>query len=70
MTLPSGHREIVVWIRGYDPEFPTTYRLRTPLALPPDAIVSAQPADTGLPRHVHSSWIVTTNEAVTTWPRR
>lgn len=47
VTLPSGHREIVVWIRGYDPEFPTTYRLRTPLALSPDAIVSAQPATPG-----------------------
>lgn len=47
VTLPSGHREIVAWIRGYDPEFPTTYRLRTPLALSPDAIVSAQPATPG-----------------------
>ena len=47
MTQPNGHREIVAWIRGYDPEFPTTYRLRTPLALSPDAIVSAQPATPG-----------------------
>jgi hypothetical protein len=44
VTQPNGDREIVVWIRGYDPAFPTTYRLRTPLALSTDAIVSAQPA--------------------------
>jgi hypothetical protein len=47
VTLPNGHREIVAWIRGYDPEFPTTYRLRTPLVVSPDAIVSAQPATPG-----------------------
>jgi hypothetical protein len=47
VTRPDGDREIVIWIRGYDPEFPTTYRLRTPLALSRDAIVSAQPATPG-----------------------
>ncbi len=47
VTLPNGRREIVAWIRGYDPQFPTTYRLRTPLVLPPTAIVSAQPATAG-----------------------
>jgi hypothetical protein len=34
MRLPDGQREIVAWIRNYDPEFPTTYRLRRPLPLP------------------------------------
>ena len=32
--LPDGRREIVAWIRDYDPEFPTRYWLRTPLELP------------------------------------
>ena len=30
---PDGNRRIVAWIRGYDPEFPTTYVLRTPLPI-------------------------------------
>lgn len=33
--LPDGRRDIVAWIRNYDPDFPTTYWLRTPLVLPP-----------------------------------
>jgi mono/diheme cytochrome c family protein len=33
-TLPDGRREIVGWFRDYDPGFPTTYWLRTPLDLP------------------------------------
>ncbi len=32
--LPDGRREIVAWIRDYDPEFHTTYRLRSPIDLP------------------------------------
>jgi len=32
--LPDGREEIVAWIRGYDPDYPTTYWLRTPLVLP------------------------------------
>ena len=32
--LPDGRREIIAWIRDYDPRYPTTYWLRTPLALP------------------------------------
>ena len=47
VRLPSGRREIVAWIRGFEPESPTTYRLRVPLELPPAAIVSAQPATPG-----------------------
>lgn len=30
---PDGTRRIAAWIRGYDPEFPTTYVLRTPLPI-------------------------------------
>jgi hypothetical protein len=47
VKFPSGRREIVAWIRGFQPESPTTYRLRVPLVLPPAAIVSAQPATAG-----------------------
>lgn len=32
--LPDGQREIVAWIRDYDPRYAITYWLRTPLALP------------------------------------
>jgi hypothetical protein len=32
--LPDGRREILAWIRQYDPGFPTTYWLRTPLDMP------------------------------------
>ena len=32
--LPNGRREIVGWIRQYDPNFPMTYWLRTPLEMP------------------------------------
>jgi hypothetical protein len=34
VTLPNGRREIVAWIRGFDPEFEETYWLRTPMVLP------------------------------------
>ncbi|HSC29518.1 MAG TPA: hypothetical protein VLD67_19735 [Vicinamibacterales bacterium] len=34
VALPGGRREIVAWIRGYDPDFAVTYRLRRPLELP------------------------------------
>jgi hypothetical protein len=39
VKLPDGRREIVAWIRGYDPRFPTTYWLRTPLTLPAGSIL-------------------------------
>ena len=32
--LPSGRQQILAWIRNYDPEYPVTYWLRKPLALP------------------------------------
>ena len=34
VRLPDGRREIVAWIREFDPEFAETYWLRTPIALP------------------------------------
>jgi hypothetical protein len=34
VTLPDGRREIVAWIRGFEPDFEETYWLRTPLVLP------------------------------------
>jgi hypothetical protein len=39
IKLPDGRREIVAWIRGYDPRFPTTYWLRTPLTLPAASVL-------------------------------
>lgn len=32
--LPGGRQEILAWIRHYDPQYPTTYWLRTPLVMP------------------------------------
>jgi hypothetical protein len=45
LTFPDGRREIVAWIRGYEPTYPTTYWLRTPLTLPAGTIMTsdAQP---------------------------
>jgi len=34
VNFPDGRREIVGWIRDYDPANPTTYRLRVPLSVP------------------------------------
>jgi len=34
VEIPGGRREIVAWIRDYDPAFATTYWLRTPITLP------------------------------------
>jgi mono/diheme cytochrome c family protein len=31
VLLPSGRREIVAWVRDFDPEFAETYWLRTPI---------------------------------------
>ncbi len=39
VKLPDGRREIIAWIRGYDPRFPTTYWLRTPLTLPAGSVL-------------------------------
>ena len=40
VRLPDGRREIVAWIKGFDPEFPTIYRLRVPLALPSGSVIA------------------------------
>jgi len=42
VRLPDGRREIVAWIKGYEPEFATTYRLRVPLALPPGSRITTE----------------------------
>lgn len=47
MKLPGNRVEIIGWIRGYDPRFPTAYQLRVPLIVPPTAVLSAQPATPG-----------------------
>jgi hypothetical protein len=39
VRLPDGRREIVAWIKDFDPDFPTSYRLRVPLALPEGSVV-------------------------------
>jgi len=45
VTLPDGRREIVAWVRGFDPKFPTTYWLRIPLALPPGSVLATEPRE-------------------------
>ena len=42
---PGGDREIVAWIRGYDPDFPTTYTLRTPMRLAAGSRLVTEPRD-------------------------
>lgn len=44
VRFPDGRREVVAWIRGYDPDFPMTYQLRAPLALPPGSALVTEPA--------------------------
>ena len=45
VRLPDGRREIVGWIRDFDPDFAPTYWLRTPLALPPGSVFATEPGD-------------------------
>ena len=33
LEFPDGRAEPLLWIRGFDPHFPQTYRLRTPVSL-------------------------------------
>jgi hypothetical protein len=40
---PDGQRVIVAWIRGYDPDFPTVYRLRTPIRLERGSVLVTEP---------------------------
>ena len=39
VSLPDGRREILGYIRGFEPDFATTYWLRAPLDLPPGSRV-------------------------------
>jgi hypothetical protein len=43
VRLPGGGRQIVAWIRRYDPDFPATYWLRSPLPLPPGSVLITEP---------------------------
>jgi len=45
VKLPDGRREIVAWVRGFDPKFPTTYWLRIPLALSPGSVLVTEPRE-------------------------
>jgi hypothetical protein len=40
--LPDGRREVVAWIRDYDPAYPTTYWLRHPMRLPAGSRLSME----------------------------
>ena len=42
VSLPDGRREIVGWIRDYDPGNPATYRLRVPLSVPDGSTITAE----------------------------
>jgi hypothetical protein len=42
---PDGQREIVAWIRGYDPDFPTVYHLRTETQLTPGTVLTTEPRE-------------------------
>jgi mono/diheme cytochrome c family protein len=43
VRMPDGRRDMIAWIRNYDPDFPTTYWLRTPLVLPAGAVLQTEP---------------------------
>jgi mono/diheme cytochrome c family protein len=43
--LPDGRREIIAWIRDYDPDFATTYWLRKPLNLARGSQIRVESAD-------------------------
>ena len=42
---PDGQRVIVAWIRGYDPDFPTVYRLRTSIRLERGSVLVTERRD-------------------------
>jgi hypothetical protein len=46
-SLPDGRREIIGWFRNYDPGFPTTYWLRTPLELPRGSRLQSETTNAG-----------------------
>ena len=43
---PDRSTEVIAWIRDFDPEFPETYRLRTPIRLPRGSRLVVQTDDT------------------------
>ncbi len=45
VRFADGRREIVGWIRGYDPDFPATYWLRTPLTIPAGTTLVTEPLE-------------------------
>jgi hypothetical protein len=45
VRLPSGNREIVGLIRNFDPDFATTYWLRTPIDLPAGSALTTEPSN-------------------------
>jgi hypothetical protein len=42
LRFPDGRREIVGWIRKFDPEFPATYWLRSPLSIPAGTTLTSE----------------------------
>ena len=46
VRLPDRSTEVVAWIRDFDPKFPETYRLRTPIGLPRGSRLVVQSDDT------------------------
>ena len=73
--LPDGRCEIIAWIRDYDPRYPTTYWLRTPLALPRGSRLEIAPTGEcgdGYAGAVtaYGSTTSITNDAVVTFPFR
>jgi hypothetical protein len=44
VRLPDGSREIVVWVKNYEPRFAETYWLRRPLAMGPGSRLLVEPA--------------------------
>jgi hypothetical protein len=41
-VLPNGRQEVIAWIRGFDPDYATTYWLRRPLVLPRGSVVRTE----------------------------
>jgi hypothetical protein len=45
IDMGDGRREIVGWIRKFDPDFAASYWLRNPIALPPGSRLVTEPAE-------------------------
>jgi hypothetical protein len=44
VRLPDGAREILVWVKNYEPQFAETYWLRRPLTIGPGSRLLVEPA--------------------------